>query len=177
MAFSSAYRLKRPAYERAWRKKNAERVRKSHRAWMRRWYSEHPGEQYRRYGKRYGNCVAARASARRWWARQKALCSNAWLAKNLRTRIYLALKGKRKLNRTQKLIGCSLPELRQRLESQFQRGMSWKNYGQWHVDHKNPCAIFDLSTAAGQEACFHFSNLQPMWASENIRKGARVLIS
>lgn len=49
--------------------------------------------------------------------------------------------------------------------------MSWENYGSyWHVDHKIPCAKYDLTDPNQQKACFHFSNLQPLEASENIRK-------
>lgn len=54
--------------------------------------------------------------------------------------------------------------------------MTWENHGMrgWHIDHKRPCSSFDLSDPAQQCACFHFSNLQPLWATENLRKGDRV---
>jgi len=52
--------------------------------------------------------------------------------------------------------------------------MTWDNYGEWHIDHETPCAAFDLTDPVQQSNCFHYSNLQPLWAEENRRKGARV---
>ena len=72
------------------------------------------------------------------------------------------------------LIGCSIPKLRQHLENQFTFGMNWKNYGfGWHVDHRLPCSSFDLPNEEEQLKCFNYQNLQPMWASENKKKGAK----
>jgi hypothetical protein len=53
--------------------------------------------------------------------------------------------------------------------------MSWDNYGfrGWHIDHKKPCALFDLSLPEQQRECFHFSNLQPLWAADNLAKGVK----
>lgn len=51
--------------------------------------------------------------------------------------------------------------------------MSWDNYGERHVDHIKPCAKFDLSKPDEQRACFHYTNLQPLWAKDNIAKGCR----
>lgn len=89
----------------------------------------------------------------------------------LRSRMGRAIKHHRKSKVTLELVGCSLEQLRSHLESQFQPGMSWDNYGEWHVDHIRPCASFDLSKPAEQQACFHYSNLQPLWGRENILKG------
>jgi hypothetical protein len=59
------------------------------------------------------------------------------------------------------------------LESQFLPGMSWANRRLWHIDHQRPCASFNLTNPAQQHACFHFSNLRPLWAADNLAKGAR----
>jgi len=56
----------------------------------------------------------------------------------------------------------------------FIAGMSWANYGEWHIDHKKPCALFDLRDTDQQRACFHYSNLQPLWAFDNRSKGAKL---
>ena len=48
--------------------------------------------------------------------------------------------------------------------------MAWSNYGKWHIDHIEPCANFDLSIPEEQTACFHYTNLQPLWAEENLKK-------
>lgn len=93
-------------------------------------------------------------------------------------RAWGCLLGKRKSASTLTLLGCTIRQLRDHLESQFGPGMTWDNYGLrgWHIDHKRPCASFDLTDPEQQAACFHFSNLQlqPLWAEENLRKGARI---
>lgn len=92
---------------------------------------------------------------------------------NLRVRLYSALKGNNKSSSTLKLLDCSIDELWNHLESQFQPGMTRENYGQWHVDHIKPCASFDFSDHEQQKQCFHYTNLQPLWARDNIQKGKK----
>lgn len=93
----------------------------------------------------------------------------------LRNRINCALKGRRKADHTKELIGCSVEFLKIWLELQFQPGMSWENYGfyGWHVDHIIPCCQFNLTDPVQQKICFHYTNLQPLWAYDNISKGNR----
>lgn len=90
-----------------------------------------------------------------------------------RTRLYQAVKGHVKSKRTIELIGCPVESLLEHLERQFTRGMSWDNYGEWHIDHIKPCASYDFSKEEHQRECFHYSNLQPLWAKDNHRKAAR----
>jgi hypothetical protein len=90
-----------------------------------------------------------------------------------RSRIWWALSGINKSARTQDLIGCTVEHLIRHLEAKFQHGMSWENYGDWHVDHIKPCALFDFLDEASQRECFHYTNLQPLWGIENIRKSDR----
>ena len=71
------------------------------------------------------------------------------------------------------MLGCSLPELARYLESKFLPGMSWDNREQWHVDHIKPLCVFDLTDPEQQAVAFHYSNLQPLWAVDNMRKGRR----
>jgi len=85
-------------------------------------------------------------------------------------RIRSALKGNPKLSTTMKLVGCSIDKLKKHLESKFQLGMFWNNYGKWHIDHIRPCASFDLSKPEEQRKCFHYINLQPLWAKDNMKK-------
>ena len=94
----------------------------------------------------------------------------------LRSRIRQAIKrdaGEKSI-KTAELIGCSVKELKQHLEAQFADGMSWDNYGQWHIDHIIPCASFDLTDEQEQRECFHYTNLQPLWGVDNIKKGDKV---
>lgn len=93
---------------------------------------------------------------------------------NLRSRIWEVLKGNTKYAHIEKLIGCTIEHLKLWLELQFTQGMSWKNYGLWHVDHIKRCADFDLSKKSEQLKCFNYSNLQPLWAYDNLVKHCRI---
>lgn len=96
------------------------------------------------------------------------------LTETLRARVRNAMKGQNKSQATMKLVGCSPDALRSHLRDRFLPGMTWDNYGLfgWHVDHIRPCSSFDLSDPKEQEKCFNYSNLQPLWAKDNIKKGA-----
>ncbi len=85
----------------------------------------------------------------------------------------LAIKGTAKSYATLEYLGCTAPELKCHLEGQFRDGMNWDNYGfeGWHIDHIKPLCQFDLTDPDQQKECFHFSNLQPLWAAENLAKG------
>jgi hypothetical protein len=83
--------------------------------------------------------------------------------------IQRCLKGEKKETRTFKLLGYDTVKLKQRIECQFSEGMSWSNYGQWHIDHKKPISKFkDGSNISVINA---LSNLQPLWAKDNLSKG------
>lgn len=90
-----------------------------------------------------------------------------------RARIRDALKGKAKSKNTIGLLGCTSEEFKAHLEAQFQEGMSWDNYGEWHVDHIKPCSKYDLTLDKEQEDCFNYRNTQPLWASDNLSKGSK----
>jgi hypothetical protein len=81
------------------------------------------------------------------------------------------LKGKPpKAGRTLEMLGCSLEYFKQYLEERFQPGMSWENRDRWHIDHILPCASFDLADTEQQRKCFHYTNMQPLWAGDNMKK-------
>jgi hypothetical protein len=93
----------------------------------------------------------------------------------VRNRIYkfLILKKITKKDKTFEIVGCTPQELKLHLEQKFNSGMSWDNQGKWHIDHKIP-----LSSANNEEELYklcHFTNLQPMWAVDNIKKGSKIL--
>jgi hypothetical protein len=96
------------------------------------------------------------------------------IVERLRRRIREAFKGIRKSTSTWKLIGCDLDWLLAWLEVQLKSGMTWENYGSvWHIDHVRPFASFpDLTDPAQQRLCCHWTNLQPLFAAENISKHA-----
>lgn len=97
------------------------------------------------------------------------------IAQALRSRLYGALRARAKAGSAVELLGCTVAEAIAHLERQFQRGMTWRNWGEWHVDHIRPLAGFDLTDAAHLAQACHFTNLRPAWAAENLSKGAKAL--
>lgn len=97
---------------------------------------------------------------------------NYRLRKILRNRISSAVikRGYTKSQKTIDLIGCTVEFLKEYLQKLFKPGMSWDNYGEWHIDHIIPCASFNLENLDEQKKCFNFLNLQPLWAVENLKK-------
>lgn len=170
------------------------------RRWRRRNPTKVTEYARRRY---YRDVAAAREAAKRRYAkhRERIKAWNRWYSKTNRTEINRRRRAKlqanpslrvlnslrsrihglvhkglaRKSMRTVQLIGCSPPQLVEWIERQFVDGMSWDNYGLlgWHIDHIRPCASFDLTDAAQAQACFHYTNLRPLWATLNWSKGSR----
>lgn len=102
---------------------------------------------------------------------------SAKIAQNLRVRLINALKAQlagKQVSATD--CGCSMDFLVKYLEQRFEPGMTWDNYGLygWHIDHIKPCASFDLTKKSEQKKCCHYTNLQPMWAEDNIRKSDKL---
>lgn len=92
---------------------------------------------------------------------------------NLRSRLTRFVRGKYKVSAVRNL-GCTLDELKTHLAAKFQPGMSWENYGQWHIDHIIPLVSFDLPNEEEAKRACHYTNLQPLWAFDNISKGGRI---
>lgn len=103
-------------------------------------------------------------------AHQKNLNESAKIARRLRNRLYYSLKNKtwKKNTHFVEYIGCDRDTLIRHLESQFKNGMSWDNFNEWHIDH-----IIPLSSAETEEDLYklcHYTNLQPLWAKDNLSK-------
>lgn len=92
----------------------------------------------------------------------------------LRSRLTNAMRGRTKPATTKELLGCSLEKLKSHLESQFELGMTWENHGEWHVDHIEPVANMDIDNPDSIRRIWHYTNLQPLWAAENLSKGDRL---
>jgi hypothetical protein len=100
---------------------------------------------------------------------------SAKIACYCRNRIRNCIKKGWKSQSSLSLTGCnSWNELKQYLENKFQKGMTWDNYGEWHIDHIKPCSAFDLTDTSEQKKCFHYTNLQPLWAMDNLSKSDRI---
>ncbi len=93
----------------------------------------------------------------------------------MKTRIALHLCCLIRKPKNWKFYVCGIA--REHLEKQFKEGMTWENHGLygWHIDHIIPCASFDLTDLEQQKKCFHYTNLQPLWAKENLIKGVKIL--
>ena len=98
---------------------------------------------------------------------------NFKLAKSLRGRLNQAVKNNYKSGSAIRDLGCSIEELKKYLESKFQPEMSWDNWGKygWHIDHIRPLSSFDLTDIKQVKEACHYTNLQPLWAVENLKKG------
>ena len=101
------------------------------------------------------------------------------LIANFRTAIYTVLKENNlnKYGHYFEILQYSPEELVGHLEKQFVDGMSWENYGGWHVDHKLPITYFNFKEVGDEEflKCWGLDNLQPMWGEENIKKSNKIL--
>lgn len=100
---------------------------------------------------------------------------NYKLRKVLRHRIYLALKGNKKIQSSVKLLGCSTEDAITYIQSKWKQGMTWDNWTNkgWHLDHIKPLSKFDLTNLEQLKEACHYTNLQPLWAVDNIQKGNR----
>ena len=81
-------------------------------------------------------------------------------------------KGWRKNGRTEQLVGADCETVKKHIESLFKNGMTWENHGKWHIDH-----IIPLASAKTEEEVirlFHYTNLQPLWAKENLSKSDKM---
>jgi hypothetical protein len=113
-----------------------------------------------------------KAKLRDWARNYRKTDINRNISIKLRNRINAVLRYNKKSKPTEDLLGCSVSEFAVHFQSQFEEGMTWEKFlaGEIHIDHIVPCALFDLSLTEEQEEWFHFSNLQPLWATENFRK-------
>lgn len=160
------------AYQKGYRQNKLDRnkQREASRVWAKKWREKDGGVE---------NCKRNRAWQKKEGAAYRARRNQEpefRILKNLRRRISYALHGRDKSASTVELLGCSVTCLKACLEVQFSAGMSWENYGEWHVDHIRPCVSFDLTDPKQQQDCFHFTNLQPLWARDNFIKGDKRVV-
>jgi len=94
-----------------------------------------------------------------------------------RRRLREMLDGKRYSKTVLKYLGCSIEEFKIYMESMFMEGMNWSNRGYtgWHIDHKIPCCNFNMKKEEDLMVCFHYTNMQPLWAEDNMKKHTKIL--
>ena len=155
-------------------------------AWICRLCSTEGGKEYRKSNvekeqirhKIYNenNKDKLNRTSRLWKKRERETNPNFRIIENMRSRMRATIVKGKKSAHTIELLGCSGNEARLHLESKFQVGMSWANYGKngWEIDHIIPCSSFDLEKSEDQHKCFHWSNLQPLWQPDNRRKSNKL---
>lgn len=172
------------ASNRKWISQNLEHVRERNKKWSKanpqkskssnqKWRNTNR-EKSRKSNRKWSKANRARINARRlkWWREN--------LHFRIRSRLGTRVSGAVRRQSTQKakstitLLGCSIASFRVYIESKFEPGMTWDNI---HLDHIIPCALFDLTRPEHQKVCFHFSNYQPLFATDNHSKGARLFHS
>jgi len=152
-----------------YRKKNNEKIKESRKLYVKN--NKEKISQYRKYY--YSNNKEYYLD----WEINKRNNDNLFkLSGNIRKRInkFFRINKIKKSNNTINIIGCSPQELKEHLEKQFTEGMTWDNYGLygWHIDHIQP-----LSSGKTEEDIYklcHYSNLQPLWAKDNLSKGSKL---
>jgi len=126
------------------------------------------------YLKKYTKTEKFKIRKRAYRKNKRLKDTNFAFLENTRKRIWSVLKGHSKIDNTKNILGCSLSDFRIYISTKFVDGMNFDNYGKWHLDHIKPCASFDLTCPVQQLACFHYSNLQPLWAKDNLKKGSKI---
>jgi hypothetical protein len=118
-----------------------------------------------------------RANMREFYRRKRQADPMYRLRSSVSAYVYWCLRSGKGGRRTEELLGYSIATLRLHLERQFERGMTWDNYGEWHVDHILPVASFNFTSPDDPDfrACWAMTNLRPMWAADNIRKSDKRL--
>ena len=155
--------------------KNKNKIRKRHREYAKK-NSEKNSERGRKWVEEHRK--QAREYKRKYERKRRQEDIKYKLLSNLSRRVRSAINNNSKSKNTINLVGCSIEELKQHLEKQFKEGMSWENYGLygWHIDHIAPCYSFNLLLEEEQKKCFHYTNMQPLWAKENLKKGKKYVL-
>jgi hypothetical protein len=140
-------------------------------------YSDLNSDKRKAYMKAWhsANKEKSRSDNKKWHQENYGKNINHTIALKLRNRLNSAIKKQWKNGSAIRDLGCTVEELKIRLESNFQEGMNWGNYGRhgWHIDHILPLSKFDLSDPEQLKKACHYTNLQPLWAKDNISKGNR----
>lgn len=164
--------------DKKWRDNNKEYLSNKSKIWY-----EQNKEHRKQYLKEYRekNIDKIREIKRTYERTRKANDPLYKLISNFRTAIYQVLKENNvdKNGHYFEILKYSPDELISHLENQFKDGMTWDNYGEWHVDHILPITSFNIQEIGDNEfmKCWSLNNLQPMWGEENIKKSNKILIS
>lgn len=140
------------------------------------WYDKNKNE-VKEYSQNYYRQNAAHliTPATKNYTRRHKEDSGYKLACDLRSRLRSAIKGGFRAGSAVVELGCSVEFFKEYIEEKFSSEMSWGNYGKWHLDHIIPLASFDLSNRKQFVKATHYTNYQPLWTKENLKKGASII--
>ena len=179
---SSYCKLCHKAYNVLNKKKNKQKIKEQHRVYRlkhrdklnasrKEWGKNNP-DKVARNARKHREKYRVELNKKRREKRKQNI--NFKLRVAISNRIRLAINRGSKNSTSYDLLGCTWEELRFHLEKQFSLGMNWDNYGKWHIDHIKPCCSFNLTDLEQQKLCFHYSNLQPLWAEDNFKKSGKL---
>ena len=152
--YREKYKAKRYASFKLYYQKNKERLLSGKKEYLRKYKQTHKLERNQYSKLKYNSDVHYKLNV------------------SLRARLNIALRREYKSGSAIKDLGCTIPELKSYLENQFQSGMNWNNWARdgWHIDHKTGLANFDLTDREQLLRAVHYTNLQPLWAKDNLSK-------
>ncbi len=158
--------------------RNNEKHREERRKYAKIYYQKHReklSEQYKKYQRE--NKEKIRERRRKSRIKQRKEDPKFCLDDRMSSAIRSALKGNKAGRCWETLVGYTLEQLMQRLSVNFTNGMSFDNYGEWHIDHRKPKSLFryDVSEEKAFKDCWSLVNLQPLWATDNFRKSNKYL--
>lgn len=169
-AYRANNREKYIAYGNAYYQENKKRIAISTKVY-RRAHKEEKKQRDKIYNAAHKNEANARARKRRKTDFKYRLNGN------LSAAISASLSGSKNGKCWQDIVGYTLNKLKKHLEKQFTEGMTWENYGEWHIDHKIPISVFNFTRPEHKDfkKCWALKNLQPMWAEDNFKKGNKLI--
>lgn len=175
-------------YSKTDKAKESRKIRNSsnkHKEYLKKWMltekgqlrkKRHLTENYKEYKKcwREKNKIKMREYFKKYIRERRKSDIEFNLSILLRERIRNALKKNKKNGSHIKDLGCTLGELKIYLENKFTNGMTWKNQGKWEIDHIYPLSKLNLKDRTDFLKACHYTNLQPMWKIDNIKKGNKI---
>ena len=171
--------LCKSCYNKKWRRENKEHFKqltKSHYETNRKSIIAHNGQWNKAHPDNVKKTNAKRKIERRQYYRERyASDENYRIKVVLRNRLRTAIKQNHKTGSAINDLGCSIDEFKVYIEAKFESGMSWDNHGlkTWHLDHVVPLDSFDLQDPVQIKKACHYTNIQPMWAKDNLFKGSK----
>lgn len=144
------------SYQKKYVSKNREKINKKHSAYKKEWYLKHANRLRKNQIERRKNEPMYKLKCR------------------LRSRIFSAFKRRNyvKNGTTELMLGVPYEIVKKHIERKFKKDMTWNNYGKWQIDHVIP--LISANTEQELEKLCHYTNLQPLWAFDNIGKGSKI---